>query len=176
MLAAHSTAISAAPREVEAERFVVKDKDGATKATLGVGKGGGGELEIFGADGTAPIVTLSVSNDGSSLVRMRASNGKDSIQLRVEKSVPSFLLLEREKDMGFLATCRGGYPSFTVSGEGGKSRMILSTGSTGGEKQTCIEMFDAKGGIRVGLAATEDGDASLVILGKDEAFFFPERK
>jgi hypothetical protein len=75
-------------KTVEAERFVVKSKDGTVKASLGIGRGGGPELRLNGSDGK-PRVTMDVVELKSDEfqdpphLRFKDSNGKDLVSMGV---------------------------------------------------------------------------------------------
>src|SRR5262249_43827197 len=65
------------PEAVEAQKFVVRDRDGKVRAELGMGEEGKVGLGIFGPRGKAQV-TLDIDKEGTSTLNFRDEKGTRS--------------------------------------------------------------------------------------------------
>lgn len=126
------------PREVGAERFVVRDASGAARAILGVNDGGVPSFSLLAPDGKTVRATLGLTGDGAgSSLTLSDARGTRRASLTVAAT---------------------GVPALTINDGEGKNRVAVGVADNG---VSFVALKDGAEKIRTFLYLNQDGSARL---------------
>ncbi len=121
----------AVPKVVEAERFVLRDTRGRTRATLDAEGSGTLALSLYDQNGKIRA-SLAVEADGTPRLDLVDQNGKQRVALNVVKDASALVLADQNgKGRISLTVLPGGRPDLALSDQNGKTRLVLDVGTSG---------------------------------------------
>ncbi|MFQ5989797.1 MAG: hypothetical protein ACE5K9_07775 [Candidatus Methylomirabilales bacterium] len=152
-------------KEVEAERFVLRDASGMRRGVLGVGSDGVATLALVGAEAKAQLVLL-VGPRGRPALWFHDKTGIRRIALgTLADGSPRLSLFDnagkRRIIVDTLADGRGG---LYLLDRNGQLRATLGSVTDGA---AALKLNDTQGRIRAGLLVERDGSPGLTLFDKD---------
>jgi hypothetical protein len=173
-------------KSVEAEQFVVRDKDGRERARIGLRESG--DFEFLASDQNGKVrMRMDLLVDGTASFRLNDGAEKGRLSLRVDPDGNSSLSFrDKSQDVPlFMSADSEGTPRLGLSDREGKTRLALYVGSDGipgidlyrkdgpglsiteNDRQLPRLFFFDADGVRSGIVVKEGGESALFFVGKN---------
>lgn len=134
------------PKVVEAQKFVLRDKEGKQRAVLEVSSKGAASLHLSDKDET-PRIAFIVAEDGSPIATLQDEQGQSRVSFASSKifggSVVNLMDPDGKVRLGLAVRDRGGVPT--------------------------LDLRDKDANRRINLGVRPDGSSTFDILGEDES-------
>lgn len=151
---------AARPRTVEAERFVLKDKQGKVRAVLGEGPDDEVGLIVYDAK-QRPSALVAVREGDFPVVELRDPAGVPKVTL----DLPTGLAVNGSGPRVTVGVNLGTEPTVQLVDKDGWTRASLSL-ATGPSPAPTLKLLDPRGDARMWLGAMSDGKAQLLMMGR----------
>jgi hypothetical protein len=144
----------------EAERVVIRDKEGRIRIDIGTWPDGNARLLLIGVGGK-PCLELGVGSGDAPMLSLLDREGKSRLHLSVDEFGPALSL----RDQGEAARQSLDARSLSLHDSNGKRRMVLLVDDT---ESTSLSLLDDKEKRRVAVGVSKDGTPRLGVLDEEE--------
>jgi hypothetical protein len=151
---------AARSRTVEAERFVLKDRQGKIRAVLGESPDDEIGLVVYDAR-QRPGAVIAVRDGGFPVVELRDATGVPKVTLDLSTG----LAVSGDGPRVTVGVHLGTEPTVQLSDKDGWTRASLSL-ATGPSPAPILKFLDPRGDARMWLGAMSDGKAQLLMMGR----------
>ncbi|NUN51785.1 MAG: hypothetical protein HUU06_03220 [Planctomycetaceae bacterium] len=160
-------------RTLDADGIVIRDKDGTARMKIGPGQDGAFGLEFLGGPEGRSRGRISMDERGDVSAVVCGADGEERIRLGLDgDGKPMLLLIDPTEKAGIFSSFKKGFPEIILIGGGAHTRVLLWAEES---KGAGLEVLDEKNRMRGVISAEAEGDAKMLLLGKDRMFQFPEK-